>query len=61
MNAVGVDYKGYQVYPGLDTEVTPDMTIRILSQRQADHGETREIPYQVEMRNNDDLPGADRM
>ena len=56
LNAVGVDYKGYQVYPGLDTEVTPDITIRILSPKDKLTTETREIPYQTEMRNNDNLP-----
>ena len=56
MNAVGVDYSGFQVYPGLDTEVTPDMTIHIISPTNKLATETREIPYEVEMRNNDNLP-----
>lgn len=56
LNAVGVDYKGFQVYPGLDTEVTPDMTIHIISPTNKLTTETRDIPYEVEMRNNDNLP-----
>lgn len=56
LNAVGVDYSGFQVYPGLDTEVTPDMTIHIISPTNKLATETREIPYEVEMRNNDNLP-----
>ncbi|WP_317423656.1 G5 domain-containing protein [uncultured Acidaminococcus sp.] len=56
LNAVGVDYKGFQVYPGLDTEVTPDMTIHIISPTDKLTTETRDIPYEVEMRNNDNLP-----
>lgn len=56
LNAVGVDYRGFQVYPGLDTEVTPDMTIHIISPTNKLTTETRDIPYEVEMRNNDNLP-----
>ena len=56
LNAVGVDYKGFQVYPGLDTEVTPDMTIHIISPTNKLTTEIRDIPYEVEMRNNDNLP-----
>lgn len=56
LNAVGVDYKGFQVYPGLDTEVTPDMTIHIISPTNKLTTKTRDIPYEVEMRNNDNLP-----
>ena len=56
LNAVGVDYKGFQVYPGLDTEVTPDMTIHIISPTNKLTTETRDIPYEVGMRNNDNLP-----
>lgn len=56
LNAVGVDYKGFQVYPGLDTKVTPDMTIHIISPTNKLTTETRDIPYEVEMRNNDNLP-----
>ena len=56
LNAVGVDYKGFQVYPGLDTEGTPDMTIHIISPTNKLTTETRDIPYEVEMRNNDNLP-----
>ncbi len=56
LNAVGVDYDGYQVYPGLDTEMKPGMTIHVMSPTNKVLTETKEIPFGRELRNNDDLP-----
>lgn len=56
LNAVGVDYDGFQVYPGLDAEVKPGMTIHIISPTNKVVTETKEIPFDRQLRDNDDLP-----
>lgn len=60
LDAVGVDYAGYQVYPGLDTEARGNMTIHVISPTNQISTEIQDIPYEVEMRNNDDLPRGRR-
>lgn len=60
LNAVGVDYEGYQVYPALDSEAKPDMNINVISPTTQLGTDTEEIPYDVQLRNNDDLPRGRR-
>jgi 3D (Asp-Asp-Asp) domain-containing protein len=56
LNAVGVSYSGYKVYPSLDTPAEAGMTIYIVSPTAEVKTENATVPYKVEMRNNDNLP-----
>jgi len=60
LNAVDVDYTGYQVYPALDTEARANMTIHVISPTNQISTEIQDIPFEVEMRDNDDLPRGRR-
>ena len=60
LNAVDVDYTGYQVYPALDTEARANMTIHVISPTNQISTEIQDIPFEVELRDNDDLPRGRR-
>jgi uncharacterized protein YabE (DUF348 family) len=60
LDAMGVSYTGNKVYPALDSPITPGMTINILSQDSQVHTAIKEVPYKVQMKNNDNLPRGRR-
>ena len=56
LDAVGVDYKGYKVYPSLESPAKKDMTIHVVSPTTEVKTAKESIPFEVEFRNNDNLP-----
>jgi uncharacterized protein YabE (DUF348 family) len=56
LNAVGVDYAGYKVYPSLDSPAKAGMTIHVVSPAADIRTENESIPFGVELRNNDNMP-----
>ena len=60
LDAVGVNYEGYQMYPSLDAPVEAGMTIHVMSPTAEISKETEKLPYTTELRNNDNLPRGRR-
>ena len=60
LDAIGVNYEGSKVYPALESKPEAGMTINIVGKDAKIKTEVKEIPYEVEMRNNDNLPRGRR-
>jgi len=60
LDAAGVDYGDCKVYPALTEKPTAGMTINIIPQGAKMTTELRELPYEVQLQNNDNLPRGRR-
>lgn len=60
LNALDVNYQDCKVYPALDSQATSGMTINLVDKNSQVNTTVEEIPYQVEIRNNDSLPRGRR-
>lgn len=56
LDAIGVNYGDNKVYPALNSQVTPGMTVNILSPDSQVQTTVKDVPYTVQMKNNDNLP-----
>lgn len=60
LNALDVNYQGCKVYPALDSKATSGMTIHLVDKNVQVVTTQEEIPYEVEIRNNDNMPRGRR-
>lgn len=60
LNALDVNYQDCKVYPALDSQATSGMTINLVDKNSQVNTTVEEVPYQVEIRNNDNLPRGRR-
>lgn len=60
LNALDINYQGYKVYPSLDSKATSGMTINLVDEKAELVTKVEEIPYEVQIKNNDNMPRGRR-